>query len=274
MSAGAELRLVLDALGLPAEAGVGARIPKKTLLENTRFAAADRRALNEGIDELRWVAKLAPSTAGIAAGRYSEVQVFALTAKAGANVARVVGLVHRGPAYPILLATATAQGILVSAAHVRPAENDASRTVAEDVHVTEAFDPASQEPAVRGFLASLALAAIRPASLDALVDAWISRVGSLGACRLAGAWVPRPDGKNGRALHELHGRYLELSAELERLTRAGAHERQMNRLVDVNLERRRLDAERRQVLGRMAAVARGAAPDSQQPVLDPHGTAC
>ena len=52
---------LLDALGLPAGAIVDQRVPKKLLVEHGAPTAADRRQINEGIEEVRWIAALKPT---------------------------------------------------------------------------------------------------------------------------------------------------------------------------------------------------------------------
>jgi len=62
---------LISALRLPAEASVGQRIPKKLLAENLTSrgtaTSADRKLLQEQIEEVTWVAALKPSNAGIPA---------------------------------------------------------------------------------------------------------------------------------------------------------------------------------------------------------------
>ena len=41
------------------------RVPKKLLLENGAPTAADKRHINDGIEELHWVAALKPTTIGV-----------------------------------------------------------------------------------------------------------------------------------------------------------------------------------------------------------------
>ena len=57
----------IDALGLPESALVDQRVPKKTLAEYAGTTATARRQIQEGIEELRWVAALKPSTCGVPA---------------------------------------------------------------------------------------------------------------------------------------------------------------------------------------------------------------
>ena len=57
-----ELITILD---LPSSCRVDQRVPKKLLLENGTPAASDKRAINEGLEELFWLAALKPTTIGV-----------------------------------------------------------------------------------------------------------------------------------------------------------------------------------------------------------------
>ena len=94
----------LAALGLPDEALVDKRVPKSLLIDNGAPTAADRRRIREGIEELRWVAALKPTTIGVAEFRdgtreYLEIAVLNLILRSGAHAARLAELVHRAVPY-------------------------------------------------------------------------------------------------------------------------------------------------------------------------------
>ncbi len=86
------------------------RVPKKLLLENGAPTAADKRIINEGIEELLWLAALKPTTIGVPEYRdgvreYVEIAVLRLSLRAAAKTRRLVELVHRAVPYPVLLLT-------------------------------------------------------------------------------------------------------------------------------------------------------------------------
>jgi hypothetical protein len=60
---------VIAALALPSEARVDRRVPKKLLVEQGAPTSADKRQIQEGIEELNWVAALKPSNIGVPAYR-------------------------------------------------------------------------------------------------------------------------------------------------------------------------------------------------------------
>ena len=81
---------LVAALGLPPGANVGQRVPKKLLIDNGAPTAADKRAINDGVEELVWLAALKPNTIGVPDYRddireYLEIAVLQLFLRAGAS---------------------------------------------------------------------------------------------------------------------------------------------------------------------------------------------
>jgi hypothetical protein len=60
---------LINALNLPVGSRVGQRVPKKLLLENGASTAADKRLINDGIEEIHWIAAMKPATLGVPAFR-------------------------------------------------------------------------------------------------------------------------------------------------------------------------------------------------------------
>jgi hypothetical protein len=96
--------LLLDALDLPECARVVKRVPKTMLHEHGAPTAADKRQINEGIEQLVWVAVLKPTTIGVAEYRDElrevlEIAVLQLTVRIDAKVGRLIELVLPGVNY-------------------------------------------------------------------------------------------------------------------------------------------------------------------------------
>src|SRR6266566_341575 len=113
---------LLSALDLPDSSRVDQRVPKKLLLENGAPTPADKRIINDGIEELVWLAALKPRTIGVPEYRddvreYLEIAVLRLTLRATAKATRLVELVHRAVPYPLLLLTERGERPGLSAAH-------------------------------------------------------------------------------------------------------------------------------------------------------------
>ena len=127
----------IPALRLPESCRVDQRIPKKLLLENGAFTAADKRLITEAIEEIQWVAALKPNTIGVPDYRdtlreYLEIAVLAVTVRGvvkPASHSRLAELVHRAVPYPVLLLLIKGQSLTLSLAHKRWAQNEADKVV-------------------------------------------------------------------------------------------------------------------------------------------------
>ena len=136
---------LIEAFDLPASSRVDQRVPKKMLLENGAPTAVDKRLINDGIEELVWLAALKPTTIGVPEYRddvreYLEIAVLRLTLRATAKAARLVELVHRAVPYPLLLLTEQGERPGLSAAHKRWSQGEAGKTVLEGDVVAAEWD--------------------------------------------------------------------------------------------------------------------------------------
>ena len=116
--------LVLTALAIPNDALVDQRVPKKLLLEQCLPTSADKRQIQDGIEEIIWVAALKPTNIGVPSFRddvreYLEISIVTVTLRATAKLQRVVELVHRTIPYPVFLIATHDRTLNLSVAHKR-----------------------------------------------------------------------------------------------------------------------------------------------------------
>lgn len=248
MTAGADFLTIVNALGLPPGARVDSRVPKKLLVEQGAPTAADKRAIQDGIDELQWFAACKPTTIGVPAfsddtREYLEIAVLGCAFRSGAKASRLIELIHRAIPYPVLLVTAEESGLAVSAAHKRHAQNEAGRTVIEQVIVASGLRADAVDSVQVAFLKSLALAQQPRADLYALYAGWISRIEAVNAARLTGTFAATDDQEaidRRRAALDAH---LRLTKEIEGLRAKAKREKQLSRRVDLNLEIQQREAD-------------------------------
>src|SRR5665213_1058686 len=91
---------IISALALPAHARVDRRVPKKLLLEYGAPTAADKRKIQEGIEEITWVAALKPTNIGVPAFKdelreYLEIALVTVALRTDAKPTRLIELIHR-----------------------------------------------------------------------------------------------------------------------------------------------------------------------------------
>ena len=244
----ATLATIIAALDLPPGARVDTRVPKKMLVEQGAPTAADKRAIQDGIDELQWIAALKPTTIAIPAFTdqihdFSEIAVIAVTFRADARTARLTELIHRAIPYPVLLITIGAGGVALSVAPKRAAQNEGDKVVVERVVGVGGIDP-NAPPAVEcAFLDSLALKRQPSLDLSTVYGGWLTRIEALQAAQFSGSYSAIDDAISIERRHGALEAHSRLTREITGLRAKANREKQMNRRVGFNMEVQRLEAE-------------------------------
>ncbi|MEI8267298.1 MAG: DUF4391 domain-containing protein [Betaproteobacteria bacterium] len=267
-------QVLIDAFRLPAQALVGQRIPKKLLVEQGAPTAADKRLINDTVDELCWQATLKPGTVGVPASAAASanagdatdvIELAVVSAQLRpptreAQARRLMQLVHRAVPYPVLLAVQTPAGTVLSLAQKRSSLGKAGKWVVVDGVETHAFDPTQPTAAEAQFMASLSLDQLPPsavADLRALYQAVAARVTALAVAEVTGQFKT-PEAVAGAATTGVtaqRGVLAERSQLLDQLASArntAAKARQMSQRVELNLQIQRLQRRLQELQDRLA----------------------
>jgi len=247
----------IAALGIPDSARLDQRVPKKLLLENGAPTAADKRALQDGVDEITWVAALKPTNIGVpifedSERQYLEVAVLVVTLRPGARSARLIELIHRAIPYPLVLVTQSVDGSSVSLAHKRWSQAEAGRVVLDELHST-LVDAQSPDAVAAAFLDSLALSHLPFANLFILYDGILARLTAYETAQLTGVFVAPGSAEQAVALRAGLEEHERLRRVLEQLRAQATREKQINRQVELNLEIRRRQTELEAVIASLSA---------------------
>ena len=252
---------VIAALSLPADARVNQRVPKKLLAENGAPTAADKRQINDGIEELLWLAALKPATIGVPAYRddtreYLEIAVLSLTLRAGAKAPRLTELIHRAIPYPVFLIQAQPTGLTLSLSHLRWSQGQSGQTVLDGPLVLARLEeeeswgrgeegtsdsassplpPVSSSP-LQSFLQSLSLTSQPRQQLHALYQGWIERFEAHAAARLTGQFTPATDAAAAERRRSALAEHERFTRDIASLRARATKESQLNRRVELNLE--------------------------------------
>lgn len=248
---------IVEALGLPASAKVDRRVPKKLLAEQGRPTAADKRQIQDGIEELLWIAAIKPTNIGVPIYRddsreYLEVAVLLLKLRPLGKETRLAEIVHRSVPYPVFLVIERQGDVLVSLAHKRLSESGVGQVVLEQERTAwvgsanaseeerETVRPNREEAA---FLGAIAIAELPRTNLRDLYQGWIDRLAALEAARFTGEFGVPANAQRASELSAGVETHKRLVAEIATLRSAAARETQINRRVDLNLNVKRLEAE-------------------------------
>ena len=238
---------LIEALDLPTSSRVDQRVPKKLLLENGVPTAADKRIINEGIEELLWLAALKPTTIGVPEYRddvreYLEIAVLRLTLRTAAKATRLVELVHRAVPYPLLLLTQQGERPGLSVAHKRWSQGEAGKTVLEGDIVTAEWDAERDGERWPAFRDALPLGKQPRITLYALYQGWIDTLLALHAARVIGTFAVAANAEHASARRDALQECTRLDGDIARLRATAAKEKQMARRVELNLELKRVEA--------------------------------
>ena len=230
---------ILTALNLPLGCRVDQRVPKKLLIENGAPTAADKRRINEGIEEIQWLATLKPNTIGVSdycddVREYLEIALLSVILRPKAKADRLAELIHRAIPYPLFLVLLHGDQTILTLAHKRRALNEEGKFVLDGdiVEVTVTGDT----PANSQFLDVLALGKQPRANLLLLYQGWIDTLVALQASQLTGTFIQAATKEAAITRREAVQTCRELETKIATLRNGASKEKQMARRVELNLE--------------------------------------
>lgn len=247
---------VIAALNLPPGARVDRRVPKTLLVEYGAPTTADKRRINEGIEEVQWVATLKPTTIGVPALRdevreYLEIAVLSAALRPEAKTERLAELIHRAVPYPVFLLVAEGTHLTLSLAHKRRSQGEARATVLDGEPVAATLTESEPGELQSSFHEALTLARQPPADLYQLYQGWIDTLLALLAARVTGLFAVATSPDQAATRREALRECVRLDTEIARLRAVAAKERQVPRQVALNLELKRAEAARAAALARL-----------------------
>ena len=236
---------IIHALALPPETRVEQRVPKKLLVENGAPTAADKRQINEGIEEILWHAALKPANLGVPAFRdsvreYLEIAILTVTFRPAAKPARLVELIHRAIPYPLLLAARHGETVSLSVAHKRWSQGESGKIVIEEFRATAPFQTENPTTEETQFLAHLSVVGLPQTDLFALYQSWLDAILTLEAAQISGAFRPAT-AEHSAALRDNLDARAQALRDLALLRAQAEKETQLNRRVELNLAIKKLD---------------------------------
>jgi hypothetical protein len=243
------LQNLIAALELPTSCRVDQRIPKKLLVENGAPTAADKRNINEGIEEIQWVATLKPSTIGVSEYRdetreYLEIAVLHIALRQDAKIVRIAELTHRAVPYPLVLLLTVNDGLIISMAHIRWAQNEAGKVVLDGEPVAVTLNAQSASPDISpAFLHALSITRQPRTNLKVLYHGWLDTLTACQAAKITGAFAQSETGEQASVRRTALQDCQRLEAEATRLRNVAAKEKQIARRVEMNIEIQRLQRE-------------------------------
>lgn len=228
---------IIAAFELPASCRVDQRVAKKLFLENGAPTTADKKAIQAGIEEVRWIATLKPATIGIAAFKdetrdYSEIALLTVRFRPDAKVPRLSELIHRAIPYPLVLLAG--EPAVLSLSHKRLSLGEAGKVVLEgDFHRSA---PLSHGLAgLDDFLSELPISRQGATHCLTLYQSWINRLTALRAASITGTYPVEIPNSQACHLNDALNEHEILLRDIAKLRTRAAKEKQLSRRVELNL---------------------------------------
>lgn len=236
---------VVAALELPSSAMVNQRVAKQMLADNAAATAADKRSILNGVEEIHWLAALKPTNIGVPVFRddtytYLELAVLSVSVRTGAKIARLTELVHRAIPYPVLLLVNAEDGLALSLAHIRQAQNEARKTVLDGESILATLPG---EAIGHSFLRAMALPRQPRNDFFALYQGWIDTVMALQAAQFTGHFTASVSREQAAIRHAALRQSHDLTTQIAALRKEATKETQLARQVDMNMALQRLTSD-------------------------------
>ncbi|WP_288841900.1 DUF4391 domain-containing protein [uncultured Deefgea sp.] len=245
---------LIAAFALPEAALINKRVTKKLVLENACSTAADRKLINETIEDIQWVAALKPSTIGVPEYQdeqrsYLELAILTVTVRqdeqtTAQRLQRLIALLHRAIPYPVLLILAQGEQTFISSTHIRSAHNAVDKIVLDGELLLAAVGTANQYNTQLEFLQSLNLSLQPREHLHALYSAWMECLSAWQIAIATGSFTLSSNPEQSASRRAALKRCTELDTQINALRAAARKENQIARQVAINLEMKSLQQER------------------------------
>jgi hypothetical protein len=152
-----KLEAFIDHLSIPRSCELNKPVFKKLFLENGVLDIADKTALKDDIDKIRWLYTLKPATINIAAyvdseRDFSEIAVLKVELTSNKRLKRIANFMQRSIPYPLILLFIQENQVCLSLSDKRINQSDKEKWVVEEPLYTDWIDLTAPTVAQTAFL--------------------------------------------------------------------------------------------------------------------------
>lgn len=151
------LEAFIDHLSIPRTCELNKPVFKKLFLENGVLDIADKTALKDDVDKIRWLYTLKPATINVAAyvdseRDFSEIAVLQVELTSAKRLKRIATFIQRSIPYPLILLFTQSNQVCLSVSDKRINQADKEKWVVEDSLYTDWINLATPTAAQATFL--------------------------------------------------------------------------------------------------------------------------
>lgn len=244
------LEAFIDHLSIPRSCELNKPVFKKLFLENGVLDIADKTALKDDVDKIRWLYTLKPATINVAAyvdseRDFSEIAVLQVELTSAKRLKRIATFMQRSIPYPLILVFSQENQVCLSIADKRINQADKEKWVVEDILYTDWIDLAAPTLVQAAFLEDCTINSFSFANFLSFYKSLRERVIANNCATHSGRY--ERDAIDNIENRQSEGR-LERLRELERLNLQKVEianklkkEKQMGRQVELNTQIKKIN---------------------------------
>lgn len=237
------LEAFIDHLSIPRSCELNKPVFKRLFLENGVLDIADKTALKDDVDKIRWLYTLKAATINIAAyvdseRDFSEIAMLQVDLTSAKRLKRIANFMQRSIPYPLILLFTQGNQICLSVSDKRINQADKEKWVVEDPLYTDWIDLAAPTAAQAGFLEDCHINSFSFANFLSFYKSLTERVIAINCAAHSGRYERdvtdnienKPNESRLERLRELEKLNLQKTEIANKLKK----EKQMGRQVELN----------------------------------------
>jgi hypothetical protein len=244
------LEAFIDHLSIPRSCELNKPVFKKLFLENGVLDIADRTALKDDVEKIRWLYTLKPATINVAAyvdseRDFSEIAVLQVELTSTKRLKRIANFMQRSIPYPLILLFTHESQLCLSLSDKRINQADKDKWVVEDPLYTDWIDLAAPSASQAAFLEDCTINSFSFVNFLSFYKSLTERVVAINCAAHSGRYerdvVDNLEKKTSesrlerlRELEKLNLRKAEIANKLKK-------EKQLGRQVELNTQIKKIN---------------------------------
>ena len=240
----------IDHLSIPKSCELNKPVFKKLFLENGVLDIADKTALKDDVDKIRWLYTLKPSTINVAAyvdseRDFSEIAVLQVELTSAKRLKRIATFMQRSIPYPLILLFSQQNQLCLSVSDKRINQADKEKWVVEDILYTDWIDLTAPTLVQAAFLEDCTINSFSFANFLSFYKSLNERVIAINCAAHSGRYEwevvgnieNKPSESRLERLRELERLNLQKSEIVNKLKK----EKQLGRQVELNTQIKKIN---------------------------------
>ena len=231
-------------LNIPDSCFIGSTIYKKLFYENANMSSSDKSLFTDVINKIVWLYCLKPETINIPAYKdevreYPEFEVIEVLLHKDYRLDRIAEIIMRTIPYPMLLIFKLEDKRRLYVAHQRISQSDSTKNTIEELIATDWLESDSE------LLAKLDIKQMRFTNIYTLYSDIVDVISIYNLSVI----MPTDDTITGAEARELSAKIEDIEQKIASLRSKLKRESQFNRKMELNIEIKKLEQRKNELLG-------------------------